>query len=144
MEWEKRATNHWKRARTRYHMQLNEQTRMIAAGVFATALAGAVLMVHAECSNSSPSGNDAETACHNCATGEWSTGSCTWHEAEAGEPYCGECAANSNCGGSGTPSAQKVTTYRNGMCSATGCMGGDAQTDPQTTVQQSVGSSCAW
>src|SRR5665811_1096469 len=65
------------------NMQLNKKTRMSVALACAAALAGASLVVHAECGNTGPSGNDAEVVCHNCATDAWSTGSCTWHEAEA-------------------------------------------------------------
>src|ERR1035437_4621864 len=106
------------------NMQLNKETRMSVALACAAALVGAALVVHAGCGNTWPSGNDAEVACHNCATDAWSTGSCTWHEAEAGDAYCGACQTGYNCGTEGSSSAQKVTTYTNGMCSATGCIGG--------------------
>ena len=124
-------------------MQLNKEMRMSAALVWAAALAGAALVVHAECGNTGPSGNDAEVACHNCADGTWSTGSCTWHEAEAGDAYCGVCHAGYNCVQVGTHSAQKVTTYTNGMCSSTGCSGGDPHTNPVATPSQNGQTPCA-
>jgi hypothetical protein len=132
----------WKWKRARNNMQLNKELRMGAALVCGGALVGAALVVHAECSNSGPSGNDAETACYNCATGVPSTGSCTWHEAEAGDAYCGVCLAHYNCAPAGTHSAQKVTTYTNGTCSATGCFGGDPHTDADATPRQNVATSC--
>ena len=124
-------------------MQLNKEMRMSAALVCAAALAGAGLVVHAECGNKGPSGNDAEVACHNCADDTWSTGSCTWHEAEAGDAYCGVCSPGHNCAKVGTHSSQKVTTYTNGTCSSTGCFGGDLQTDPGATTSQNEGTPCA-
>jgi hypothetical protein len=69
-------------------MKLRNEMRMSAALVCAAALVGAALVVRAECGNRGPSGNDAEVACHNCADDTWSSGSCTWHEAEAGDAYC--------------------------------------------------------
>lgn len=116
--------------------------RINIALLCAAALAGASLVVHAECGNTGPSGNDAEVACHNCATGASSTGACTWHEAEAGDAYCGICQAGYNCGSAGTGAAQKVTTYTNGTCSSTGCSGGDPQTDPGATPSQNRATSC--
>src|SRR5208282_5366211 len=68
-------------------MKLGNEARASVALVWAAALAGAALVVQAECGNTGPSGNDAEVACHNCANDTWSTGSCTWHEAEAGDAY---------------------------------------------------------
>lgn len=115
---------------------------MSAALVCAAALAGAALVVRAECGNTGPSGNDAEAACHNCATGAWSTGSCTWHEAEAGDAYCGVCQAGYNCASAGPSSAQKVTTYTNGMCGAAGCVGGDPHTDSGATPGQNRATPC--
>src|ERR1700690_4382034 len=94
----------------RNDMKLGNEMRMSAALVCAAALVGAALVVHAECGNRGPSGNDAEVACHNCADDTWSSGSCTWHEAEAGDAYCGVCNSGYNCVKSGTHSAQKVTT----------------------------------
>jgi hypothetical protein len=123
-------------------MQLNRKMRMNAALVWAAALAGAALVVHAECGNTGPSGNDAEVACHNCANDTWSTGSCTWHEAEAGDAYCGVCSPGYNCVSAGTHSAQTVTTYTNGTCTSAGCIGGDPQTDSGTTPNQNGGTSC--
>jgi|WetSurMetagenome_2_1015567.scaffolds.fasta_scaffold599084_2 hypothetical protein len=123
-------------------MQLNKQMRINAALVCAAALAGAALVVHAECNNMGPQSNDAEVACHNCATDTWSTGSCTWHEAEVGDAYCGVCLTGSNCSGAGTHPAQKVTTYTNGTCSATGCFGGDPQIDPGATPNQNRAATC--
>jgi hypothetical protein len=73
-------------------MKLGNEMRKSAALVWAAALAGAGLVVHAECGILGPSGNDAEVACHNCANDTWSTGSCTWHEAEVGDAYCGVCS----------------------------------------------------
>jgi hypothetical protein len=123
-------------------MQLNRKMRMSAALVWAAALAGAALVVHAECGNMGPSGNDAEVACHNCANDTWSSGSCTWHEAEAGDAYCGVCSPGYNCASVGTHSAQTVTTYTNGTCTSAGCIGGDPQTDSGTTPNQNGGTSC--
>ena len=123
-------------------MPLNKQMRINIALLCAATLAGASLVVHAECGNTGPSGNDAEVACHNCATGAWSTGSCTWHEAEAGDAYCGICQAGYHCGSAGTGAAQKVTTYTNGMCSSTGCSGGDPQTDSGATPNHNRAISC--
>jgi hypothetical protein len=120
----------------------DKEIRMGAAILCAVAVAGAALTVHAECGNNGPSGNDAETACHDCATGAWRTGSCTWHEAEAGDTYCGVCLADYNCTAVGTHLAQKVTTYTNGTCSGTGCFGGDAQTDANATPKQNAANSC--
>ena len=123
-------------------MQRNKELRINIALACVAALAGASLVVHAECGNTGPSGNDAEVACHNCATDAWSTGSCTWHEAEAGDAYCGVCQAGYNCASVGTQPAQKVTTYTNGTCSSTGCSGGDPQTDPGATPNQNRGTTC--
>jgi hypothetical protein len=114
----------------------NRETRAGVILVCAAALAGVVLVVRAECGNIAPSGNDAEAVCQDCATGESRTGSCTWHEAEAGEPYCGACATGFNCVPVGAPASQKVTTYTNGMCGAAGCVGGDPKTDPAVQVMQ--------
>jgi hypothetical protein len=124
-------------------MQLNNNMGKSVALVCAAALAGAALVVHAECGNTGPSGNDAEVACHDCANGTWSTGSCTWHEAESGDAYCGVCSTGHNCATVGTHSAQKVTTYTNGMCGSTGCSGGDPQINPGATPSQNGGTPCA-
>ena len=124
-------------------MQLNKKTRMSAALVCAAALAGAALLVQAECGNTGPSGNDAEVACHNCANDTWSTGSCTWHEAESGDGYCGVCSPGYNCARVGTHSAQKVTTYTNGTCTSAGCIGGDPQVNPVATPNQNGQTPCA-
>jgi hypothetical protein len=123
-------------------MQLNKKVRMSAALVCAAALVGAALLAHAECGNTGPSGNDAEVACHNCADDTWSTGACTWHEAEAGDAFCGVCSPGHNCVRTGTHSAQKVTTYTNGTCTSTGCIGGDPKTNPGATPSQNSSTSC--
>jgi hypothetical protein len=123
-------------------MKLGNEMRMSAALVCAAALAGAALVVRAECGNRGASGNDAEVACHNCADDTWSSGSCTWHEAEAGDAYCGVCAPGYNCATAGTHPAGKVTTYTNGTCTSTGCIGGDPHTDPGATPNQNLQTSC--
>jgi hypothetical protein len=123
-------------------MQLNNKLRMSAALLCTAALVGAALIARAECGNTGPSGNDAEVACHNCADDTWSTGSCTWHESEAGDAYCGVCQAGYNCRKVGTHSAQTVTTYMNATCTSTGCMGGDPKINPSATPSQNSGSSC--
>ncbi len=123
-------------------MKLNNKVIMSAALVCTAALVGAALVAHAECGNRGASGNDAEVACHNCADDTWSTGSCTWHEAEAGDAYCGVCAPGYDCGKVGTHSAQKVTTYTNGTCTSTGCVGGDPQTNPGATPNQNQATAC--
>ena len=82
-------------------MQLNKMKQSVAL-LCAAALTGAALVVRADCGNTGPSGNDAEVACHNCADDSWSTGSCTWHEAESGDAYCGVCQNGYNCGAAGT------------------------------------------
>ena len=120
----------------------NNEMRINAALICAAALAGVALVVHAECGNMGPSNNDAEVACHNCATDIWSTCACTWHEAEASDAYCGVCQAGYNCVPAGTNAAQKVTTYTSGACGSTGCFGGDPQTDSGATVNRNRATSC--
>jgi len=121
---------------------MNKEARINAALLCAAALAGAVLVVRAECGNQGPSSNDAEVACHNCATGAWSTGACTWHLAESGDAYCGVCLPGFNCAKVGTHPSEKVITYSNAECSPTGCIGGDPQTDPNATPDKNSASSC--
>ena len=123
-------------------MQLNKMKQSVAL-LCAAALTGAALVVRADCGNTGPSGNDAEVACHNCADDSWSTGSCTWHEAESGDAYCGVCQNGYNCGAAGTHSAQKVITYTNGTCTYAGCIGGDPQVNPNATPNQNGVTPCA-
>ena len=116
---------------------------MGAGLVCAAALVCAAMVVHAECGNKGPSRDDAEAACHNCATDAWSTGCCTWHEAEAGDAYCGVCHPGYECAKVGTHAAQKVTTYTNGMCGSTGCVAGDPHTDSGATPNENRGTNCS-
>lgn len=123
-------------------MQLNKQAKINAILLSATALVAAALIVHAECANTGPSRNDAEVACHNCATGAWSTGACTWHQVESEDAYCGRCVTGFNCGKVGTHAAESVSTFTNGECGPAGCIGGDLQTEPSVVTDQNRGISC--
>jgi hypothetical protein len=123
-------------------MQANKEIRMGAALVCVTALAGAVLVVRADCGNSGTSINDAETVCHDCATDAWSTNSCTWHLAESGDAYCGVCKPGYNCGKVGTHLPEKVLTYSNAFCTPFGCISGVAHTNPQGTPHLNSEGSC--
>jgi hypothetical protein len=114
-------------------MQLNKQAKINAALLCATALVGAVLVVRAECGNQGASDNDAEAACHNCTTDVWSTGACTWHQAEVSDAYCGVCLPGYNCTKVGAYAAKLVTTYTNATCGPSGCFGGEPQADPHAT-----------
>jgi hypothetical protein len=99
-------------------------------------------VVHAECNSKATSSNDAETACHDCATDTWSTGSCTWHLAESYDAYCGSCQVGQNCARLGRNRLQSVVTYANGTCTSTGCYGGDPQPEPAAVPDKNGATYC--
>ena len=124
-------------------MQLNKQAKINAILLSATTLVAAALIVHAECGNNSgPSKNDAVVACRNCTTGARLTGACTWHDAESTDAYCGVCHTDFNCQTVGTNTVESVITYSNGVCTPSGCYGGDPHTNPTASRGVSSENGC--